>query len=80
MTRRRWFRFFDPRPGRSVRYVMIMTIRIPNRLWLHSDASRLDRIENLHELSFTDLDTISRVLHLAIERLELLKETTEENQ
>ncbi len=45
---------------------------------VRSAAATLDRIENLHELSFTDLDAISRVLHLAIERLEYLREHNEE--
>jgi hypothetical protein len=38
----------------------------------------VDGIENIHELSFTDLENISRNLQLAISRLEYLKETTGE--
>jgi hypothetical protein len=42
-------------------------------------ARIVDGIDQLHELSFTDLENISRNLQLAISRLEYLKETTEES-
>lgn len=45
-----------------------------------SIAARIvDGVENLHELSFTDLENISRNLQLALNRLEYIKETTEES-
>jgi hypothetical protein len=41
-------------------------------------ASRIvDNIENLHDLSFSDLSDISRNLQLAVSRLEYLKESAE---
>ncbi len=42
-----------------------------------SIAARIvDGIDHLHELSFTDLENISRNLQLAVSRLEYIKEST----
>lgn len=44
---------------------------------VRSAACRVDRIENLSDLSFLDIESISRSLHLAITRLERLSESAQ---
>ena len=43
-------------------------------------ARIVDGIDNLTDLSFSDLENISRNLQLAVSRLEYLKESAEKNQ